>query len=301
MARTNVIPFGPQHPVLPEPIHFELITEDELIVDAIPSISFVHRGLEKLVEQRDFMDYAYVADRICGLCSFMHSMGYCQAVEEIMAIEVPERCQYLRVIWAELGRLHSHIFWLGVAADAFGFESLFMQSLRIREKVLDIIEETTGGRVIFGMNKVGGVKRDIEAGKLKEITARLLAMEKELHELTDVFINDYSVKHRLIGVGHISKEDAYRLGCVGPMLRASGHASDMRKIGYSAYKHLDLEPMVETSGDCYARCLVRIREIFQSIDLIRQAAEKIPRRTGGCKGQGHAQWRIFFPHRAAAG
>jgi ech hydrogenase subunit E len=222
------------------------------------------------------MDYAYVADRICGLCSFMHSMGYCQAVEEIMAIEVPERCQYLRVIWAELGRLHSHIFWLGVAADAFGFESLFMQSLRIREKVLDIIEETTGGRVIFGMNKVGGVKRDIEAGKLNEITARLLAMEKELHELTDVFINDYSVKHRLVGVGHISKEDAYRLGCVGPMLRASGYASDMRKIGYSAYKNLELEPMVENTGDCYARCLVRIREIFQSIDLIRQVAEKIP-------------------------
>ena len=101
-------------------------------------------------------------------------------------------------------------------------------------------------------------------------------MEKELHELTDVFINDYSVKHRLSGVGHISKEDAYRLGCVGPMLRASGYASDMRKIGYAAYKNLELEPVVETAGDCYARCLVRIREIFQSIDLIRQAAEKIP-------------------------
>jgi ech hydrogenase subunit E len=276
MARTNVIPFGPQHPVLPEPIHFELITEDELIVDAIPSISFVHRGLEKLVEQRDFIDYSYVADRICGLCSFMHSMGYCQAVENIMAIEVPERCQYLRVIWAELGRLHSHIFWLGVAADAFGFESLFMQALRVREQVLNIIEETTGGRVIFGMNKVGGVRRDIDNEKLKEIVKRLTAMKKELNELTSVFINDYSVKHRLVGVGVISKEDAYRLGCVGPMLRASGHASDMRKIGYSAYKHLDVEPMVESSGDCYARCLVRVREIFQSIDLIRQAAEKIP-------------------------
>jgi ech hydrogenase subunit E len=276
MARTNVIPFGPQHPVLPEPIHFELITEDELIVDAIPSISFVHRGLEKLVEQRDFMDYAYVADRICGLCSFMHSMGYCQAVENIMAIEVPERCQYLRVIWAELGRLHSHIFWLGVAADAFGFESLFMQSLRIREKILDIIEETTGGRVIFGMNKVGGVKRDISDETLKGITNRLLSMEKDLHELTDVFIQDYSVKHRLVGVGHISREDAYRLGCVGPMLRASGYASDMRKIGYAAYKNLELEPMVENTGDCYARCLVRIREIFQSIDLILQTADKIP-------------------------
>jgi ech hydrogenase subunit E len=276
MARTNIIPFGPQHPVLPEPIHFDLITEDEKVVDAIPSISFVHRGLEKLVEKRDFIDYAYVADRICGLCSFMHSMGYCQAVEEIMGLEVPERCTYLRVIWAELGRLHSHIFWLGVAADAFGFESLFMQALRVRERVLDIIEETTGGRVIFGMNKVGGVKRDMSDETLKTMAKQLISMEKDLHELTDVFINDYSIKHRLVGVGYISREDAYRLGCVGPMLRASGHASDIRKIGYAAYKNLDLEPMVETAGDCYARCLVRIREIFQSIDLIRQAAGKIP-------------------------
>jgi len=276
MARTNIIPFGPQHPVLPEPIHFDLITEDEKVVDAIPSISFVHRGLEKLVEKRDFIDYAYVADRICGLCSFMHSMGYCQAVEEIMGLEVPERCTYLRVIWAELGRLHSHIFWLGVAADAFGFESLFMQALRVRERVLDIIEVTTGGRVIFGMNKVGGVKRDMSDETLKTMAKQLISMEKDLHELTDVFINDYSIKHRLVGVGYISREDAYRLGCVGPMLRASGHASDMRKIGYAAYKNLDLEPMVETAGDCYARCLVRIREIFQSIDLIRQAAGKIP-------------------------
>ena len=276
MAHKNIIPFGPQHPVLPEPIHFQLVTEDEKIVDAIPSISYVHRGLEKLVEKRDFVDYVHIADRICGLCSFMHSMGYCQAVEEIMGLEVPERCTYLRVIWAELGRLHSHIFWLGVAADAFGFESLFMQALRVRERVLDIIEVTTGGRVIFGMNKVGGVKRDMSDETLKTMAKQLISMEKDLHELTDVFINDYSIKHRLVGVGYISREDAYRLGCVGPMLRASGHASDMRKIGYAAYKNLDLEPMVETAGDCYARCLVRIREIFQSIDLIRQAAGKIP-------------------------
>ena len=121
--------FGPQHPVLPEPIHFDLVTEDEKIVDAIPSISYVHRGLERLIEKRDFIDFVHVADRICGLCSFMHSLGYCQAVEEIMGIEVPERALYLRTIWAELSRIHSHIFWLGVAADAFGFESLFMQIL----------------------------------------------------------------------------------------------------------------------------------------------------------------------------
>lgn len=276
MAHKNLIPFGPQHPVLPEPIHFDLVTEDEKIVDAIPSISYVHRGLERLVEKRDFIDYVHVADRICGLCSFMHSMGYCQAVEEIMEVEVPERAIYLRTIWAELSRLHSHIFWLGVAADAFGFESLFMQALRLREPVLDIFEETTGGRVILGASKVGGARRDIDNDTLAEIVKRLARLRPELEELCNVFITDYSVKHRLCGVGYLSKEDAYILGCVGPMARASGLDMDMRAIGYAAYKHLDVQPMVETAGDCYARCLVRIREMLHSIDLVREAVGKIP-------------------------
>ncbi len=276
MAHRNVIPFGPQHPVLPEPIHFDLVTEDEKIIDAIPTISYVHRGLERLVEKRDFIDMIHVADRICGLCSFMHSLGYCQAVEEIMAIEVPERALYLRSVWAELSRVHSHIFWLGVAADAFGFESLFMQALRLREPVLDIFEETTGARVILGVCKVGGVRRDIDDDSLKGIASRMTHLKKDLDELCNVFINDYSVRHRLSGVGYISRDDAYALGCVGPMARASGLEIDMRLIGYAAYKYLDVEPAVEPAGDCYARCLVRVREIFHSIDLVRQAAGKIP-------------------------
>lgn len=276
MAHKNVIPFGPQHPVLPEPIHFDLVTEDELIVDAIPAISYVHRGLETLVEKRDFIDLVHVADRICGLCSFMHSMGYCQAVEEVMGIEVPERARFLRTIWAELSRLHSHIFWLGLAADALGFESLFMQALRLREPVLDIFEETTGGRVILGVCKVGGVRRDIESDTLAGIVRLLGRLQPKLEELGKVFMTDYSVKHRLTGVGFLSRDDAYALGCVGPMARASGLNMDMRALGYAAYRHLELEPVVETAGDCHARCLVRIREIFQSIDLVRQAVAKIP-------------------------
>jgi len=276
MARKNIIPFGPQHPVLPEPIHFDLVTEDEKVVDALPSISYVHRGLERLVEKRDFVDMVHVADRICGLCSFMHCLGYCQAVEAIMKIEVPERALYLRSIWAELSRVHSHIFWFGAAADAFGFESLFMQSLRLRETVLDIFEETTGGRVILGVCKVGGARRDISTETLKGIVSRLKSLEVQLDGLSAVFMNDYSIKHRLVGVGYISKEDAYTLGCVGPMARASGLALDMRALGYAAYKYLDVEPMVESAGDCYARCLVRIRETFHSIDLVRQATGKIP-------------------------
>lgn len=275
MTKRTIIPFGPQHPVLPEPIHLDLVLEDEKVIEAIPSLGFIHRGLEKLVEKKDFLEFTYVAERICGICSFIHGMTYCIAVERIMNIDVPVRAQYLRVIWSELSRIHSHLLWLGLMADAFGFESLFMHTWRLREKILDIIEETTGGRVIFGSCKIGGVRRDITDDFLKDIVKKLDTYEQEIRRITDVFEKDISVKHRLCDVGILSKEDAYALGAVGPTLRASGIALDTRKIGYAAYKEIDFAPITESSGDCYARVKVRVAEVFQSIDIIRQAAAKI--------------------------
>lgn len=276
MAEKNIIPFGPQHPVLPEPIHFDLVTEDETVVDAIPVIGYVHRGLEKLVEKKDFVEYTYVAERICGICGYMHGFGYCQTVEQVMGVEVPERAVYLRTIWAELSRINSHLLWLGVAADAMGFESLFMHTFRLRESVLDMIEATAGGRMVFGCVKIGGVRRDIEGSVLRGIVTQLQDLAPRIKEITDVFLGDYSTRHRMGGVGVISGEDAYFLGMVGPMIRASGVPSDTRLIGYAAYKHVQLEPVTAQDGDCYARCVVRVREIFQSIDLLRQLAEKTP-------------------------
>lgn len=275
-TKRTIIPFGPQHPVLPEPIHLDLVMEDELIVEAIPSIGFVHRGLEKLVEKKDFIEYVYVAERICGICSFIHGMTYSLTIEEIMKLDVPVRAQYLRTIWSELSRIHSHLLWLGLMADAFGFESLFMHCWRLREKILDIIEETTGGRVIFGSCKVGGVRRDISPDKLQEILRRLRELEKEIKDIANVFIKDSSVKHRLCGVGVLTKNEAYALGTVGPTARGSGLPYDMRVLGYAAYKDLNIEPIIETNGDSYSRCVVRIKEIFQSIDIINQAISKIP-------------------------
>ena len=276
MAERTILPFGPQHPVLPEPIHLDLVLEDERVVEAVPSIGFVHRGLEKLVEKRDFIEYIYVAERICGICSFIHGMTYAQSIEQLMSLEIPPRAKYLRTIWAELSRVHSHLLWLGLLADAFGFESLFMHSWRIREKVLDIIEETTGGRVIFGSSKVGGVRRDIDTETLQRIARLLGEMEPEIRELTNVFTGDYTVQKRLKGAGVLPGADAHTLGAVGPTLRASGIAFDQRTQGYAAYGELDFEPVVEKDGDSYARTVVRVREVFQSIDLIRQAIAKIP-------------------------
>ncbi len=276
MGKRTVVPFGPQHPVLPEPIHLDLVLEDEVVVEAIPKIGYIHRGLEKLVEKKDYLQYTYVAERICGICSFMHGMGYCMTIESIMNVEIPERASFLRTIWAELSRLHSHILWLGLLADAFGFESLFMQSWKHREKVLDLFEETTGGRVIFSVCDVGGVRKDINSETLNKIKTVLTEIEKELSETTKVFINDSTVKLRTKNVGVLSKQAAFDLGAVGPMARASGIEMDMRTQGYAAYGKLNFKPIVDDGGDCYARTTVRINEMFQTIDLIKQCIDLIP-------------------------
>lgn len=276
MAQRTIVPFGPQHPVLPEPIHLDLVLEDEKVVQAIPSIGYVHRGLEGLAAKKDYQEMVFVAERICGICSFIHGMGYCTGVEALLKVEIPERANRLRLILGELSRIHSHILWAGLFADAFGFESLFMHSWRVREMILDLLEEATGGRVIFGICKVGGLRRDVDDAQLARMMTKLDAVEKACREITDPFVHDSSVKQRTVGVGRMSKAEADVLGAVGPTARGSGVNWDARKLGYAGYNDLKWEPIVETSGDCYARAVVRVREIYQSFDLIRQAMQHLP-------------------------
>ncbi|MBI5590357.1 MAG: nickel-dependent hydrogenase large subunit [Deltaproteobacteria bacterium] len=275
MSKT-IIPFGPQHPVLPEPVHLKLTLEDEVITEAIPAFGFVHRGLEKLAEIRDFHQMIYVVERICGICSMIHAMCYCQGIEELMGIEVPPRARFLRVIWSELHRIHSHLLWLGLFADSFGFESLFMQCWKIREKILDIDEATTGNRIIISVSVIGGMRKDLSIEQVNWILSELKDVEKEIKRLETTIMTDYTVQKRTVGKGALTGKQAYELGLVGPTLRASGIAQDMRMLGYAAFSEIDFAPVVETEGDCYARCKVRFRETFQSIDLIRQALAKMP-------------------------
>jgi len=276
MGKRSVVPFGPQHPVLPEPVHLDLVIEDEKVIEAIPNIGFIHRGLEGLTEKRDFKQMTYVIERTCGICSFGHGMGYVETLEKMMNVEVPSRAKYLRTIWAEMARIHSHLLWLGLMADAFGFESLFYQAWRIRERVLDLQEMTTGGRIIFSVNQVGGVLRDIDSEQEKVILDTLKDVQKDIKTIADTFLTDYSVESRLKGVGILTKEQAHDLGCCGPFARASGLNYDMRKLGYEAYGELDFEPIISREGDSFARCECRINELYQSIDLIRQAFSKMP-------------------------
>ncbi len=277
MGKRTIVPFGPQHPVLPEPIHLDLVLEDERVVEAIPSIGFIHRGLEKLVEKKDFQEYVYVAERICGICSFMHGMGYSMAVEQVMDIKVPDRAHFLRTIWAEFSRIHSHMLWFGLLADGIGFESLFMHCWRLREYILDIFDMTTGGRVIFSVCKVGGVRKDIDAEKLKKIQEILEQIEEGLYEIMKVFVDDKSVSHRLTGLGTLSKKDAFDLGTVGPMARASGIVTDARTLGYAAYPYVKFQVPVEQSGDCMGRVKVRMAEVIEAISIIKQCIALMPK------------------------
>ena len=277
MATRTILPFGPQHPVLPEPVHLDLVVEDEHVVEAIPQIGFVHRGLEKLVEKRDYNQFIYVAERVCGICSFGHGYGYASATEKLLGIEIPRRAEYLRGILQELSRIHSHLLWLGLLADGFGFESLFNHCWRLRETILDIFQETCGGRIILSICMVGGMSHDIDDAWLRRVGEKLDELKVEYREVVNTMLHDDSVRSRLCGVGHISFEDALDLSMVGPFAKGSGIEHDMRTTGFGAYGDLEhFEPIIATEGDCYARCKVRCEEVFQSIEIIKELVAKIP-------------------------
>lgn len=276
MATRTVVPFGPQHPVLPEPIQLKLTYEDEKVVDVMPIIGYGHRGIEKACELHDYPKNIYICERVCGICSYQHSATVVEVMEKLWPLELTPRIRYLRTIWAEMSRTHSHLLWLGLLADAFGFESMFMQFWRIREKILDLLEKTAGHRVIQSVNIVGGVRRDIDAEQKKHCVEVLQDIKKESQDLVKALANDYTVKSRTIGKGVLTKEQAIALGCAGPTLRASGVSEDARLTKYDAYGELDFEPIVENGGDSYARALVRARELFQAIDLQLEALGKLP-------------------------
>ncbi len=291
--RQTIIPFGPQHPVLTEPIHLTLTVEDEVITGAIPALGFVHRGLEKLVEIKDFHQMVQVVERVCGICSMLHAMCFAQGIEELMEVEVPLRAKYLRVIWSELHRMHSHLLWLGLFADSFGFESLFMQFWRIREKIMNINEATTGNRVIVSVNIIGGLRRDLTPEQVRWMLSELTDVGKMIRSLESTLFDDYTVKKRTRGKGVMSAEKAIEMGTVGPALRGSGVPQDMRTLGYAAFKDLDFAPVTEPDGDCWSRCRVRFRETLQSIDLIRQAAGRLPKGDINIKVKGRPEGEVI--------
>ena len=275
MSRT-LIPFGPQHPVLPEPLHLSLVLENETVVEAIPKLGYIHRGLENLTSLRDYNQMIFIVERVCGICSCIHAMCFCHAVEHLMQVEVPRRAKYLRIIWSELHRMHSHLLWLGLLADAIGFESLFMQFWKIRERIMDINEATAGNRVIISTNVGGGVRKDLSREHQRWIVDELNLLEIEMHRLEKICTDDYTLRKRTVGVGVLSAEQVIQLGAVGPTMRASGVAQDARMLHYEAFKELGFTPVTALDGDSWARTIVRFKEVYQSMDIVRQAINHLP-------------------------
>ncbi|MBO8128031.1 MAG: nickel-dependent hydrogenase large subunit [Peptococcaceae bacterium] len=269
-------PFGPQHPVLPEAIQLQLTCEDEKVVEVTPVIGYMHRGIEKAAEGNPFVNNVFLCERVCGICSFMHALTYCQLIEGLMNINVPPRAKYLRVFWSELSRIHSHMLWIGLLADALGFESLFMQCWRAREVILDVLEMTTGQRVIQSSCVIGGVRRNIDGELAKTVFNLLDEFKKQWDAISPVVQKDYTIRARTEGKGILPKEQAWELGIVGPTLRASGWAHDCRLLGYAAYGELGFQPVVEEGCDSYARTLVRVREVDQSLELAYKALNNLP-------------------------
>lgn len=276
--QATVLSIGPFFPTLEEQAYFRLYVEGEEIVGSDYRGFYAHRGIEKLTETvLDYNQVPFIAERICGICGFVHSATYCMAVESAAGIEVPPRAKYIRSMMLELERVHSHLLWTGLAAHYLGFDTVLMQAWRIREPVMWLTEQITGNRKTYGMNLVGGVRRDIDAETADKILKALDQIEKETKELISAAVEDNSLKMRLEKVGMLSKEDARKICVVGPTARASGVAIDTRKDHpYLAYPELDFKPAVQEGCDIWARTLVRAEETFTAIDLIRQMVAKMP-------------------------
>ncbi|MFH1085951.1 MAG: nickel-dependent hydrogenase large subunit [Chloroflexota bacterium] len=271
------IPIGPQHPLLKEPISVSLDVSGERIVRARISTGYVHRGLERLAERRTYEQNVVVVECICGICSHVHTMAYCQAIEALAGIEAPERAKYIRVLLCELERIHSHLLWMGVLAEAIGFTAIFMYAWREREAILDIMEEISGGRIAHGANVIGGVCADISADKAAHSLARLRTFRQEMELFMDVLERDRSFRRRTQGIGVLAAEMARTFGQVGPPARASGIDVDMRRDApYAAYPRLAFDVITATAGDVWSRAQVRMREIIQSLYLCHQVIQSLP-------------------------
>ncbi len=280
---TYHIPVGPIHPALKEPVLFEFEIDGERIVDVDVKLGHVHRAVEWVSRKRNPIQILYLAERICGICSYCHPAAFALAVEDAADIVIPERAEYLRVIQGELERVTSHILWAGVAAHEIGFDTVLFLTWQIRERALDLTEFLTGNRITKGIIMIGGIRRDITADMLPRIQKDLDYFKECYGKLGKIFLEDKTIKLRSQGVGILEKEDALKLCAVGPTTRASGVKKDVRvDTSYFAYGDLDINCITPAdltgtiTGDVYDRIIQRLLEVKQSIDLIEQCVDKMP-------------------------
>jgi len=277
MSHKAHIPIGPYHPLQEEPEFYKLVVEGEKVVDVDVRIGYNHRGIEKLSEAKSYDQSIFIVERICGICSSSHPIACAQAVEDISGIEVPERALYIRSICQELERLHSHMLWLGLAGHFIGYNTVFMWAWKYREPICDIFETVTGNRQNYAMHKVGGVRRDIGKEHIPYILTRLDDFTKQLNMLKGAVLDDPVLHERLKGIGILKKEEAIDYAALGPTARASGVDIDVRRDHpYAAYDKVKWNVITREEGDVFAKTVVRILEMFESVSIIRQCLDKMP-------------------------
>ncbi|MDO9576058.1 MAG: nickel-dependent hydrogenase large subunit [bacterium] len=273
----TIIPIGPYHPLQEEPEFFELEVEGERVTKLNINIGYNHRGIEKLSEGMHFDQVTFLVERICGICSTSHPFAYVQAVEDLAGIEIPLRARYIRCIIGELERIHSHLLWLGLAGHFIGYNTLWMWAWKYRETVLDLCEQISGNRNHYAMLRIGGVRRDILNKEIDELKEKTSTLVSALNMFKGAVMDDPVIGARTKGVGVLTKEKAIEYCVVGPTARASGIDIDVRRDSphNSAYNLVEWNVPVLKDGDVFAKVVVRILEMLESVKIITQSLDRL--------------------------
>jgi formate hydrogenlyase subunit 5 len=275
---TTEVPLGPLHITSDEPGHFRLFVDGEDIIDADYRLFYVHRGMEKLAETRmGYDEVTFLADRICGICGFTHSVAYSEAVENALGIHAPPRAATIRTMLLEVERLHSHLLNLGLACHFVGFDTGFMHLFRVREKSMELAELLTGSRKTYALNLIGGVRRDILAEQDRRTRQLIGELRTEVTRLVDMLLSTGNIRQRLEGVGILDHKVARDYSPVGPTVRASGHRRDVRiDHPYAAYAGAPFTLRSLEGADVLSRTLIRAQEFFDSIAIIEHCLDNAP-------------------------
>ena len=271
------INMGPQHPSTHGVLRLILDIDGETIVNTTPDIGYLHRGVEKLAENRMYHQFIPLTDRLDYLASLSNNLAYCLAVEKFFDLKIPERANYLRVIFAELARISSHLLWLASHALDMGAMTVFLYCFRERELLLDLFEIATGQRMTSSWIRVGGIRADIPDEFINKAYEFVEIFNDKIKDYEGLLSKNRIWLQRTKGIGVLSKEDALNYGASGPIMRASGVKFDIRKFEpYCVYDRMDFEVPSFEDGDVYARYLVRIEEMRQSNRIVKQALDALP-------------------------
>ena len=272
-----VLNMGPQHPSTHGVLRIVLRLDGERVVDADIVVGYLHRGIEKLCENRDWSQIILLTDRMDYVAAASSNLGYCETVEKLMSVEVPRRARYIRTILGELQRIASHCLWLGTHAMDIGAMTVFLYAFRERELILDLFEEYCGARLTYNATRIGGLPRDIPTGWDKKVREFCDIMDSKLGEYETLLTHNRIWLDRTKGIGVIDGPEAIAMGLCGPTLRGSGVPRDVRKDApYAAYDEFDFDVPIGSEGDTYDRYLVRLEEFRQSLRIIRQAVDGLP-------------------------